>query len=134
MRFLRILRFVGLATLAIALTWVAICLLIYRLPAESVPKPFEGNVHYKFLELGLNNRAFFESLLGNVAVRLVDGTELYVSKSDRELLWPESPWEMEKNHYTYRTKMAARPLRFGGVGPAEVTEVKRVEEEPWLSK
>jgi len=134
MKFLLILRLAGLATLAIALMWFVLCLAVYRLPAESVPKSFEGNVHYKLLELGLNNRAVFESLLGNVPVRLVDGTELYVSKSDKSLLWPESPWEMEKNHYTYRTKVTARPLTFGGVGPAQVSEVKRVEEEPWLSK
>lgn len=134
MKFLLILRSVGLATLGLALMWLVICFSIYRLPKDSVPMSFEGNVHYKLLELGLSNRAFFESLLGNVPVRLVDGTELYVSKSEKELLWPESPWEMEKNHYTYRTKVATRALMFGGFGPAKVTEVKRVKEEPWLSK
>jgi hypothetical protein len=134
MKFLRILRFAGLVTLAIALLWFVTCLSIYRIPAESAPKSFEGNVHYKFLELGLDNRSFFESLLGNVPARLVDGTELYVSKSEKKLLWPESPWEMEKKHYTYRTRVTAQPLKFGGLGPAQVIEVKRVEEAPWLSK
>lgn len=116
------------------LFWFVTCFSIYRIPAEAGPKSVEGNVHYKFLELGLDNRSFFESLLGNVPARLIDGTEFYVSKSDKKLLWPESPWEMEEKHYTYRARVTARPLMFGGFGPAQVTAVKRVEEEPWLSK
>lgn len=134
MRLLRILRFAAITILAIVLFWLVICFSIYRIPAETGPKSFEGNVHYKLLELGLDNRSFFESLLGNVPARLVDGTELYVSKSDKKLLSPESPWEMEEKHYTYRARVTARPLMFGGFGPAQVAALKRVEEEPRISK
>ncbi len=134
MRVLRFLKFLGIAIAASVVSWFVICLVLYRLPEGENFKYFEGNVHYKFLELGLDNRSFFESLLGNRPARLVGVPELFVSESDKKLLWSESPWDMDEKRYTYRAKLVAHPLKFGGYGPARVLGIRRVNEEPRISK
>jgi hypothetical protein len=134
MKLLRFFKFFALAIISIALFWFLACLALYRIPEGVNPMQFEGNVHYKFLELGLENRSFFEGLLGNGPARLIGAPELFVSESDRKLLWSESPWEMREKHYTFRARLAAKPLMFGGYGLAQVMSIKRVNEEPSISK
>lgn len=133
MKIPRHLKALGLAILAGAFLWFLICLLLYRLPGEVSPRYFNGNVQYKYFDLGgSDNRLFFESLLGNVPARLVDNTMFYVSKSDKKLLWP--PSELNGNRYTSRAHLVAQPLLFGGIGPARILKIQRIEEEPRISK
>ncbi len=93
-----------------------------------------GIVHYKFLELNLNNRQLYEELMGNRVARIIDQSPLYISREDHAKLWPENPHDMLKKGYTLEAEIVSYPLYFGGVGYSKVVSTQIVKENPTLSK
>lgn len=107
---------------------------MYRIPADGSEEVFSGEVHYKFLELGLTNREAFEKLFGNRIVRLEGQSVFFVPSAQKKRLWQESPHVMREKKYTLRAKLRAKPLLFGGYGVAEIANIERLEKEPLLTK
>ena len=130
----KIVKALVIATLGAPLFWFGISWAMYRLPSQEGAYIFDGEIHYKFVELDLNNRGFFEGICSNRIARLEGNSMLYVSLSDHEKLWPENPHEMNRNGYSYRATLQASPLLFGGFGIAKVVSVVRIEKEPMISK
>lgn len=130
----RIVNVLVIVTLVAPLFWFGICWTMYRLPSQESANIFDGEIHYKFIELDLTNRGFFEGICSNRIARLEGNSMLYVSLSDHEKLWPENPHEMNKNGYSYRARLQASPLLFGGFGLAKVISVVRIEKKPMISK
>ncbi len=116
------------------LLWFAVSWAMYRIPVDHEEDVLAGEVHYKFLELGLTNRAAFEDLLGNRIVRLEGQPTLYAPASEKAKLLPENPHEMWDKKYSLRAKLRAKRLLFGGYGIAEIVSIERLEKEPILSK
>ncbi len=131
----RIVKVLVIAALVAPLVWFGVSWAMYRLPSQKDAHIFDGEIHYKFFEFDLlTNRGFFESICSNKIARLEGGTILYVSISSHEKLWPENPHEMNKKGYTYKARLQASPLLFGGLGLAKVISVVRIEKEPMISK
>jgi hypothetical protein len=107
---------------------------MYRIPVFGEEVDLAGEVHYKFLELGLTNRGAFEDMLGNRIVRLEGQPALYVPASDSAKLWKEDPHEMQDKKYSLRAKLRVKRLLFGGYGAGELVSIERLEKEPILSK
>jgi hypothetical protein len=116
------------------LLWLSVSCAMYRLPSGEIEEDFTGEIHYKFLELGLTNREVFEELFGNRIVRLEGQSILFVPATQKARLWRESPHDMWEKKYTFRAKLKAKRLLFGGYGVAEVVGIERLEKEPILSK
>jgi hypothetical protein len=132
--FLRVIKWFFILIASALLLWVVACYAMYRIPAGLERKIFDGEVRYKFLELGFSNRQNFEGLLGNRIIRLKDNPPLYISTDDHSRLWPEDPFDMKEKGYTLRAKLIANNLLFSGFGLAEVISVERIEKEPIISK
>ena len=91
---------------------------------------FEGKVHYKIMDLSFENRDNFEAFFPDRSVVRIENTPIfYVTYSDRRKLWPVDPHQMEQNGYTYKAKILAPPLLFGGYGVSKVIGVQRVDGE-----
>ena len=105
--------------------YFSVCFAIYRIPSSQDEVTFEAEIHYKFFELNLNNRAIFEDFLNNRVARLIGQPILYVNQQDHSRLWPENPHDLFKKNYTYSAKLSAKPLLFGGYGLANVIYVKK---------
>ena len=129
-----IIKLLIIVTLVAPLFWFSVCWTMCRLPSQVDAHIYEGEIHYKFVELDLSNRGFFESICSNSIVRLEENSIFYVSQSDHKKLWPEDPRVMDKNGYTYRAKLQASPLLFGGFGLAKVISIVRITKEPKISK
>ncbi len=126
----------GLLWIALAVAgfigiYIAVCYVVYRVPAEGEPEYFEGRIVYKPNEqTGLNRRIFEEMVMGNRAVRLDDESIWYVSKRDYKILWPRTPEEMRSKGYTIKTELKAQKLFFGGYSQAEIYELEILNEPP----
>ena len=116
------------------MAWFVVSAVLYRLVKANSKVFYKLEVHYKMVELGLDNRAYFESLLGNRIVRFVDLGIVYVSKADRAKLWPESPFDMKKNNYTIIAQFEIEKLAFGGYGVVQLISVKKSIGLPKISK
>ena len=114
--------------------WLITCLVVYRTSSGESQKVFVGEVHYKFLELDVNNRQLFEELLSNRVVRLIDQPLLFVSVDDRDKLWQESPHEMWKKEYTVVATLVADPLYFGGYNVARIVKLDFINKKPVIGK
>ncbi|CAM3141090.1 hypothetical protein SHLO109777_19560 [Shewanella loihica] len=125
--------FVVLTALSLTL-WFLVSFAVYRIPSKAAKAIFVGEVHYKFVELSIENRELFENLLGNRIVRLEGHPVLYVSEAERSQLWLESPHDMSKKGYTLKATLTAPPLLLGGYGQAELIHVEVINKEPILSK
>lgn len=117
-----------------AFLWFGVSLAVYRIPSGEASLTFEGNVHYKFIELESDNRTSFESLVGNYRTRLDGAPILYLSGEEKARIWSPSPRDLEEKRYTLRPKLEAKPLLFGGFGVARIVDVARVKGEPHISK
>lgn len=133
-RLLRVVKWLCIVVFSAPLLWFATSYAIYRIPNGDQRRSFEGEAHYKFLELNFTNRQLFEELIANRIVRLQGHPLLYVSEPDHAKLYPESPQNMSDKGYTLRARMTAVPLLFGGYGLAEVVSVERIDKEPIISK
>jgi hypothetical protein len=138
-RFFKFLKWGAISTAVAALLWFALGLAMYRIPSGP-ERQVEGEVHFKFLELSLSNRAIFEEVLENRRVRLArpenekDVDAFYIPDAQIKRLWEVSPHELRDRKQTLRIKLKSRPLLFGGNGPAEIVGIKLVDNEPSISK
>jgi len=133
-RLLKIGKWFVISVVSAWLLWFSVSFAMYRIPAGDIDEAISGEVHYKFIELGLTNREAFEGVFGNRVVRLVGQPVLFVPAAQIARLWPESPHEMRDKRYTLRAKLQAKRLLFGGYGVAEIASIERLEKEPILSK
>ena len=133
-RFIQVIKWFCILVVSTLLLWFAASYAMYRIPNGDERRLFEGEVHYKVLELSFANRQLVEELIANRIVRLQGHPLFYVSETDHAKLYPESPLRMSESGYTFRARLTARPLLFGGHGLAEVINVERIEKEPIVSK
>ena len=127
-------KWIALLTVGIGGVYFLVSFAAYRLTADGEPENFEGRVVYKLKEDAAPNRRFFEGLMGNLPVRLDDGSVWYVSKRDHKILWPRHPDEMVEKGYTINTVLKAQKLYFGGYAHAEVYEMEILNEQPTVIK
>jgi hypothetical protein len=118
----------------VALAWFGVSAATYRLLAGQAQQVIEGNVHFKFVELEGDNRAWFESIFDNRRIRLEDASVFYVPGKDLARVWATHPWELEEMGLTLQVKLAADPLFFGGYGPARVISIVQVRGKARVSK
>lgn len=125
-----------LAIIAALIAWMVVGYTLYRVPSWEQSVVFQGEVHYKVLELALNNREAFEYYApgGLELVRIEGAPELFVSAADRRRLWPEDPFTMMDKDYTLKAKIRASPLLFGGYGVSNVVTVERITGQPNIRK
>lgn len=116
------------------LIWFVASFFVYRILTNGSQKTLSGEMHYKFLEIGLTNRDFFEELLKNRPVRIEGQPLLYVSNDDYLKLWPENPFDMANRHYTIEADLISQPLLIGGYSTAKVIKVIRVNKDPIITK
>lgn len=140
-RLLSVIKWFCALVVSLLVLWISTSYAIYRIPNGGERLLFEGEVRYKFLELSLTNRQFFEGLFNNRPVRLeenplllLEEDPLFVSQDDRSKLWPEDPFGMAAKGYTFRTRLTAAPLLFGGYGLAELVSLERIEKKPIIKK
>ena len=133
--FVLIIKWIGILLLSLLTLYVAICLIMYRLPAGKGEIVTEQSVHYKFIEFAGTNRQFFEELImQNKTLRLQDKSVWFISKDQRDILWSESPHAMSEKGYTIKVKIKAKKLYFGGYGKATVMSFEKINEQPIISK
>ena len=130
----RIIKVLIFMLLFAPLLWFGISWTMYRLPSNEEAHIFEGEIHYKFVEINLTNRGLFKSICLNKAARFEGNLIFYISTSDHEKLWSVNPHKMNKNGYTYKVMLKTQPLLFGGFGLANVVRTNRIEKEPIISK
>ena len=118
---------------AASFTWYLASYAIYRLPQNNEYDLFYGEMVYKHVELGFTNRQFFEELHQNRVARITDGPVLFVSSPDHKKLW-QNIVDMRKSDFTYKLKLKAKPLFFGGHGLAEVVSIERIQKHPIVRK
>jgi hypothetical protein len=105
---------------------------VWRLPRpEGKTVAIVGEVHHSVLDnpkqIRDKLRTYFEELVGNKPVSLMDGRRIYVSEADYKLCWPDT-WEViYEQNYSVRITAEARPLLFGDYSPAKITRVRRVD-------
>ncbi|MYN02912.1 hypothetical protein GTP41_12455 [Pseudoduganella sp. DS3] len=119
--------------LLLVMGWFAFCIAAYRIPGGP-ERSFDGEVYFKIMELEDDNRSFFEGILGNRRLRILEAPVFYVSASDKSRLWQTSPFELEDKRETLRVRVKAKPLLFGGYDVAEIESVKQVSGEPYVRK
>lgn len=109
---IRILKKIFLFLVASGALWFVFSLAIYRIPAGKPATVFEGNVHFKLIELGLTNRDFFESAVypNRYLVRIEGAPELYVSAAERRMLWHENVFSLKEKGFTVKAKIVAPSL------------------------
>lgn len=115
-------------------SWITISYLLYRLPASKKKRIFNAEVHFRFVNLGVSNRAVFENMLSNSLLHLVEQPSLYVSKSEYAKIWVESPHDLQKKGITLNVKLTASELLFGGYGVSEILAVHELQKDPVMSK
>lgn len=130
---LMLLKFFFLISISACCFWFLLSLCLYRITSGSQSE-YQGEMHYKFLELNISNRQIFERLVGNKIARFGEGPSFFVSKKDYAKLWPESPHVMAEKGYTIKAELIAKPLVFGGVSTAKVKSVEVINERPKISK
>jgi len=134
MEIFSILKWVIVTFTVLITLYVALCYIRYRLPSSQA-ETIEGEVFYKFLDTEFNHRAMFEeTLLGKSSLRLSDRSRWFVNANDLALAWPESPHDMSEKGYTMSVTLHARPLRFGGYGPAKIVTTRRLDKAPIIGK
>ena len=133
MEVISILKWVFIAITIVAFVVFLFYFLRYRLPGGP-EETKEGEVFYKFASPQQTSRENFEFMLGKGSIRFTDRSQWFVSKQDRAKAWPESPHDMLQKGYTMRVTLTAKPLRFGGYGPATVTSVSKEEKQPMVGK
>jgi hypothetical protein len=108
---------------------------IFRLP-RGPAETIQGEVRYQMVDPGPGLfvwlRSGFEWLWGNRGLYIVGRGRYYVSRSDWQRCWPESPYKMLD--HTYHVTLHARPLLVADYGPAEVVDVQRVARTPTVTK
>ena len=114
--------------------WFLVNYAMYRITSDDDKVKFEGEMHYKLLELNFTNRQLFEELIGNRIIRIEGVPILYGAKPEWSELWPESPHDMIKKEYTIKTEVSVQPLYFGGYGLIEVNKVERLNKKPIIEK
>lgn len=130
----RALKIIGLTSIVFVAIAMAIPFLMFRVP-RSAPVTIEGEVLYKFIDLAPpNNQGLFEYLIGNHWVRLVDGKVVYVTMSDAERIWEDSPHDMRQKGYTKYVVFEASPLLFGGFSVATIKEIRVIHKTPEIRK
>ncbi len=134
MEIFSILKWIVVSITVLITIYVIVYYLRYRLPSSQA-ETIEGEVFYKFLDNEFNHRAMFEEmLLGKSSLRLTDRSRWFVNANDLSLAWPESPHDMLKKGYTMSVTLHARPLRFGGYGPARIVSANRLNKAPMIGK
>lgn len=128
------LKWVFVAITVLGIAYFLINYLRYRLPSGPA-ETIAGDVFYKFASDDSNAReAFEQSFLGKSSIRFTDRSQWFVSKKDRATAWPESPHEMLQKGYTMHVTLQAKPLRFGGYGPATIVSATKVDKPPMVGK
>ena len=120
--------------LALGVFGMVLCMLRYRLPTRKARVQFEGEVHYRMIDIDFSLRNVYEQYVGNRPVYLLDSPRLYVRLRDKNRLWPESPLLMFDKQYTIKARLSARPLLFGGYGPARIESLEQLAIEPSIKK
>lgn len=133
-RLLKVIRWICMAAVSFPLLWIVTSYAMYRIPSGDERNFFDGEVHYKFVELNFTNRQLFEEVFANRILRLQGHPILYVSETDHAKFWSENPHRMSASGYTFRARLAADPLLFGGHSLARVISVERIEKEPIIRK
>jgi hypothetical protein len=125
-----------LAITAALIAWMVVGYTLYRVPSGEQSVVFQGEVHYKVVEMAFSNREAFEYYApgGLKLVRIEGSPDLFVSAADRKRLWPEDPFTMMDKGYTLNAKIRASPLLFGGYGVSNVATVERINGQPHISK
>ena len=131
---LKIIKWIVLIVLGILTAWFLISLGKYRIGSGGEGKEAQGNVIYQFLELNVDNRYLFESVMGKSIVRLDGYPPFFVSKEDWKKLWPENPHDMNIKGYTIKAKIRSKLLFFGGVMNSKVISTEVVNEKPDIRK
>jgi hypothetical protein len=135
MEILSIVKWIVIAITILAVFYFIANYLKYRLPAGRQDETVEGEVFYKFADTMPSHRETFEQMfLGKSSIRLNDRSQWFVSKQDRAKAWPESPHAMREKGYTVQVKLSAKPLRFGGYGPAKIESVVKLDKQPIIGK
>ena len=122
------------AVLCIGIIGLLVCMLRYRLPAARPREVFEGEVHYRMIDVDFSLRNVYEQYVGNRPLYLVDSPRFYLRARDKNRLWPESPLTMHEKNYTMKARLSVRPLLFGGYGFARLESLERVDIEPTIQK
>jgi hypothetical protein len=125
---------------AVIIVISALILAPYRLPYGRL-RSFRNEIVYQVIDIGQADfmRWSFEGCFFKRRVFVVgDGNEprwFYVSEADFERLLPE-PWpKMREENYTIEATFNVRPLLLtGGYTVATVTDVKKVNKRPIVSK
>ncbi len=121
---------------ATGLTWFVVSLAMYRIPSGEAPVLVEDQVIYDVLELGLTNREIFESIMypGAAILRFDGERDFFVTAADHAKIWAGIEEIFEKGDHTYKAKILAPPLLFGGYGVSTLVDLQRVASEPSLRK
>ena len=105
----------------------------YRLPGGAAIN-VEAEVQYQLIDIGQRDhvRWFFEGLLGNRRLFLVNRPPMYVTDSDFRRCWPQP--RMKEADYAIQAKLKTYPLLFGGYDVATLVSVERLSKPPEISK
>ena len=137
MEALSIIKWVIVAITLSATLYFIFCYIRFRLPAGGA-ETIEGEIFYKFADAQPDpdhyRQTFEETFLGKSSIRLNDRSQWFVSKKDRNQAWPESPHAMLEKGYTMKVSLSAKPLRFGGYGPAKIISIEKIDKPPMVGK
>ncbi|MCP4321035.1 MAG: hypothetical protein GY787_04135 [Alteromonadales bacterium] len=116
--------------------YILISLLLYRLPNSREFDYFEGEVVFNFIELKMNHRDAFESIILRTQFLTLASEEkrFYISTNDNAMIWEISPHELSKAGYTLKLKLITRRLLFGGFGLSEIVEIVKIKKNPIITK
>lgn len=101
----------------------------------SETETFQGEVTYQMVVINQCGfiRGITEELIGNNCL-FIDSGKFYVSKSDFEKAWPESPFDMAEKNYTMYVTLNSKPSLFGGYGPAKIIDITKLDKKPKIRK
>ena len=96
---------------------------------------FERKIFYKFIDMNVSPRFFFESyIFARKKILTRNGEILFVTKKDYRKIWTPSPHEMGNKNQSYLIKFSALPLLFGGYSYVKIENMVIIDEKPLIRK
>lgn len=111
--------------------------ILYRLPV-TIPKVFRVEMEYCMFDLGANDdvRNYIENILGHRRIFVNEGEAkwFYFSQADQKKVWPESPFEMKRKHYTIQAVFKACKTITGGYIIVSKIDTVHIDKYPVIFK